>query len=228
MKKNKPKYTLLYVEDEILIREMFMTYLNDYFISIYVASNGDEAFELYLDKKPDIIITDIKMPKMNGLALASLIRKNDSTTPIIITTAHTTTEYFLHAVELKLIKYLVKPLEEEKLNEALELCFQQIEGETSSICNLTSEYSYDTLNHNLLLNQKKIIPLTSSQCKLLDLLIQHKDRIVSYDELEYYIWPNKAASNSGLRSLVYDLRKVIDKDLIQNISKTGYKIQLHE
>ena len=91
----KSKYSLLYVEDEVSIREMVLEYLEVFFSELYEASNGVEALKIYNDKKPDIIISDIEMPKMNGLKLASLIREKDITTPIIITTAYTSVEYLL-------------------------------------------------------------------------------------------------------------------------------------
>ncbi|NEW61700.1 response regulator [Sulfurovum sp. bin170] len=65
-----PKYTLLYVEDELRIRNMVVEYLQEHFSVIYEASDGEEALAIYYDKQPDIIITDIQMPKMNGLEFA--------------------------------------------------------------------------------------------------------------------------------------------------------------
>ena len=101
----KSKYSLLYVEDEPFVREMVVEYLEAFFSTIYEASNGVEALKIYDEKNPDVIITDIEMPKMNGLKFASLIRQKDMNTPIIITTAYTSVEYLLEATELSLIKY---------------------------------------------------------------------------------------------------------------------------
>jgi len=228
MLNNKLKYSLLYIEDESFIREMVVEYLSDYFVTIHEATNGKEALEIYTDKKPDIIITDIEMPQMNGLEFSTQIRKQDSSIPIIITTAYTNTEYLLHAIELRLIKYLIKPIEEEKLKEALAICFDQLEYKNPSLFSLTKSHQYDTLNHTLTFNKSEIISLTSSQSKFLDLLIKYKNRTVSYQELENYIWLEKGMSDSALRSLVHDLRKIIDKNIIKNVSKIGYKIQLYE
>ena len=224
---NKPKYSLLYIEDEATTREMVVAYLDEFFTDIYEATNGEEGLELYHEKKPDIIITDIEMPKMNGLKFASLVRKEDETTPLIITTAYTSVEYLLEATELNLIKYLVKPIEEERLEEALESCFEKIEARTPSVVSLTDKYRYDTFNHTLTFNGK-LVSLTSSQLQLLDLLIKNRDRAVTYREIENYIWYDKVMSDSALRSLVYDIRKLIGKDSIENVSKTGYRINLYE
>lgn len=223
----QPKYSLLYVEDEMQTRKIATSYFDEYFTQIFEANDGKEALEIYYEKKPDIIITDIKMPKMDGLTFCKEIRKADEKTPVIIVTAYPTTEYLLDAVSLNLVKYLVKPIQEDSLLEALELCFEKIEAQSPSVVKLTSKYLYDTFNHSLIY-EEKIIKLTTSQTMLLDILIKNRDQVVSYIEIENYIWYDKAMSKDALRCLVRDIRKIIDKGMITNISKLGYKIELYE
>jgi len=222
----RTKYTLLFVEDEAMIRRIAVAFLRPYFLEIYEAKDGLEAFELYKIHKPDMIITDIEMPNMDGLSLCKTIRSNDKSTPIIITTAYTTTEYLLEAVGLNLIKYVVKPIEEETLVEALNLCFEHIERENPSIVKISKTHSFDMLNHTLIEN-KEIVYLTESQYKLLSILIKNRGRIVSYEEIERYVWFDKSMSSDALRSLVRDVRKFIGKECIANISKYGYRIHLY-
>jgi CheY-like chemotaxis protein len=69
----KTNYNLLYVEDESFIRRIAVSYLRPYFAEVYQASDGVEALEIYKDKKPDMIITDIEMPNMDGLTLCKRI-----------------------------------------------------------------------------------------------------------------------------------------------------------
>jgi len=220
------KYTLLFVEDEAMIRRIAVRILRPYFIEIYEAKDGVEALELYYSHNPDIIITDIEMPNMDGLTLCKTIRAKDKTTPIIITTAYTTTEYLLEAVGLNLIKYVLKPIKEETLFEALNLCFEHIERENPSVVKISKKHSFDMLNHSLIENGK-IISLTDFQYKLLFILIKNRGRIVSYEEIERYIWFDKSMSSDALRSLVRDVRKFIGKESIANISKYGYRIHLY-
>jgi len=221
------KYSLLYIEDEIYIRTMVVEYLQQHFETIYQASNGKEALRVYEDKKPNMIITDIEMPQMNGLEFASQIRKTDDQTPIIILTAHSKTAYLLKAIELNLVKYLIKPLDEEELLEALENAFKKIESKNPSVFRLTEHHYYDTYNHTLVY-QDELIPLSSSQYQLLDILLDGKNRMVTYSEIEHSIWTQKAMSSSALRSLVHNTRLMIDKNIIKNVSKIGYKIKLYE
>ena len=224
--KNQDRYTILYVEDEAYVRKAAVMFLEDSFREIYEAEDGKEALEIYYEKKPDIIITDIEMPKMDGLEFCKKVREKDEKTPIIIMTAYSHTEYLLKATELNLVKYLIKPIEEESLNEALKSCFEKIESGNPSVVDLGNSYFYDTFNH-VLTHQKKIIRLTSSQTLLLDILIKNRGNVVSYIQLENSIWYDQGMSKDALRCLVRDIRKFTYKEIIENISKIGYKVNLN-
>ncbi|MDQ7047240.1 MAG: response regulator [Sulfurovum sp.] len=115
----------------------------------------NDLFDLYQSKKPDIIISDIKMPYLNGLDMAKKIRKEDKTTPIIITTAFTDTSYMLQAVELQLIKYIVKPITSIKLKEALSLLMEHLN--INNIIVLDKKKYYDSFNKCLMIEKKVII-----------------------------------------------------------------------
>lgn len=222
----KTKYTLLFVDDEVMIRRIVLSVLKPYFLEIHVAKDGEEALEMYHQQKPDIIITDIEMPKMDGLTLCQKVREEDRTTPIIISTAYTTTEYLLKAVSLNLVKYLPKPIEEEALFEALKLCFEHIEREKPSVIKINKTDSFDMLNQTLV-REEKVLSLTTHQHQLLFILLKNQNRIVSYEEIEQFIWFEKLMSSDALRSLVRDVRKLVGKETIKNISKYGYRIHLN-
>jgi len=223
---NTPKYTLLYVEDEAPIRMVTKMFLAPYFKEIFEAQDGLEAFQIYEEEQPDMIITDIEMPHLNGLELCRKIRQNDKETPIIITTAYTSVDYLLEAISLNLIKYLGKPLKEEEILEALKNSFELLESKHPSVIKLTNELYYDTLNQSLS-EEKSIITLSQYQSMLLDILIKNRDRIVSYSEIENEIWYDKVMTADSLRTLVRKTRKLVGKEVIENISKTGYKINLY-
>jgi len=219
------KYSLLYVEDDDCVRKAAVQFLQDQFSAIYEARNGIEALRLYRDKKPDIVITDIDMPGIDGLEFCKEIRKKDSETPIIIMTAYSHLDYLLKATEVNLIKYLIKPIEEESLSEALKACFKKIESHDMEIVGLGKNYYYDMLNNTLIKN-KKAIRLTASQALLLNTLINNRGQIVSYEQLENTIWYDSSMSKDALRCLVRDVRKITYKGIVENISKLGYRIQI--
>ncbi|MAD41803.1 MAG: DNA-binding response regulator, partial [Arcobacter sp.] len=100
---------ILYVEDDDIARENGVEYLENYFENIYEASDALTALKLYEKHQPDIIITDIQMPKLNGLEFVQRIRKTDSKTQVIVISAFSDKDYLLKAIELQLVKYLIKP-----------------------------------------------------------------------------------------------------------------------
>jgi len=215
---------ILYVEDEALIRQNAVEYLSRYCHKVYEAKDGIDGFTMYQKYKPDLIISDIKMPKLNGLDFASRIRVSDKSTPIILATAHTETEYLLKAVELQLIKYIVKPITSEKLEVALTLACDALDNSYIHSIQLNSHTNYDTLNQTLLIH-KQVIKLTYNEVLFFDFLVKNAQRAITYEEIESLIWAYEGMSMDALRSLVRGLRKKMDGDFIDNISGIGYRLK---
>jgi len=219
---NKLKsFTLLYVEDEVGIRNNIYEILECMFKDIYLATNGQEAFKLYEDKKPDLIITDIQMEKMTGLELIKKIRLRDSKTRVIITSAFTDLEYMLEATELHLVKYIVKPITEDKLTLALESFIKSFEG--SSIFNIIPSWVYDE-SQSLVTGPEEKYILTKKENIFFKLLLQ-KNRIITYLEIEDILWDeNQIMTQNALRLFIKNFRKKLPKNLLKNIQGTGYKL----
>jgi PAS domain S-box-containing protein len=107
--------TLLYVEDNHDAREMTSMILEDFFNNIIVAVDGEDGYQKYLDNEVDLIITDINMPKMNGLELCEKIRKVDNTISIVILSAHNEDNFFMESIQHGVNGYLLKPLDIDQL-----------------------------------------------------------------------------------------------------------------
>lgn len=214
---------ILYIDDEKFIRENAIEYLSFYSDNVYEACDGQDGLKKYEDIKPDIIITDIKMPKLNGLEMIKQIRKKDKTTKIIVATAFLETSYLIEAIELGLVKYLVKPIMEDTLLPILQKCTEDVIKE-QSIFTIVGGFQFDILNHSLFL-EKKQIPLTKKELLFLELLIKNSARAVKYDEFNSYVW-NGDMSEDALRSIVREIRRKTTKESIKNISGIGYQINL--
>ena len=107
---------VLYVEDEKDILRFASMVLEDYVDTIFCARNGREALEILEKEKIDLIITDILMPKMNGIELLREIRKNQlNDVAIIVATAHTETSYLLECIDLRVDGYILKPINVKEL-----------------------------------------------------------------------------------------------------------------
>jgi DNA-binding response OmpR family regulator len=217
--------TLLYVEDDDIIRQNAVEYLCESFKEVFQAVDGQEALKLYEAHKPDIIMSDIEMPRLNGLEMAKKIRKQDKTIPIIITTAFTDTEYMLQAIELQLIKYIVKPINTKKLSNALNLLMEHLN--MNNIVTLDKEKYYDSLNKCFMMHND-IVTLTKKELQLLDLLAKNHHRVVTYEEIETHIWYDDYMSMDALRALVRTLRKKLQGEYIENVSSFGYRLKVIE
>ena len=216
---------ILYVEDDEIARENGVEYLENFFEQIYEASDAIVALQLYEKYQPDIIITDIQMPKLNGLEFVKRIRQKDKKTQIIIITAFCDKDYLLKAIELQLVKYLVKPVKEKEFEEALFLCVNSLQEDNSNIVKLDVDSYFDSFNKNLVIKDE-IIKLRAKEILFLELLIKNKNRYVSYEEIENYVWSDSVMTKDALKTLVKNLKTKIPKDLILNLTNSGYKIDV--
>ncbi len=111
--------SVLFVDDDPNILDNVSKFLNRRFAKVYIARNGKEGIEAFEQYRPDIVITDIQMPFMNGLGLARLIKGINPETPVIITTAYTEIPYLMEAIEIGIDGYISKPILNETLYETL-------------------------------------------------------------------------------------------------------------
>jgi len=107
--------SILYTEDERVARESIAKILSRRVDKLYVAKNGEEALQLFLEHKPDLLLTDIQMPKMDGLKLVDNIKQINPNAKVIMMTAYTETDYMLKSIQLKVDAYIVKPVRKEIL-----------------------------------------------------------------------------------------------------------------
>lgn len=112
--------TVLFVEDEDLLRAIYERILDKFISKLYVACNGKEGLELYHEHKPDLIITDIMMPVMDGLEMVEKIREIDKNIRLVILSAYGEAEYFMDAIKIGVNSFLLKPVETEKLQSLVE------------------------------------------------------------------------------------------------------------
>jgi len=227
MKDLLQNFTILYVEDNEAVRKSAVEYLSRITAKVIEAKDGKEAINLWKKFKPDIIITDINMPRLNGLDMASYIRTEDKDVQIIVATAHSDTEYLLKAVELQLVKYIIKPITKEKLTQALVKSIELITDKSKFNLQLSKKCQYNAYE-KIILDDDKEIKLTKNELLFLDLLAHHHTRVVKYEEIENAIWAYEGMSQDAIRSLVRGLRKKVPQETIENISGIGYRLHIFD
>jgi len=217
---------ILYVEDEEDVRRNAVEYLKRITKEVLEAGDGKEAIKVWSEERPDVIITDISMPKLNGLDMARYIRSKDQDVQIIVATAYTDTDYLMQAVELNLVKYLVKPITKEKLMGALSQSVEKIQDESKFSLQLSETCHYNAYTQEITCKDQTI-KLTKNELLFMDLLAHHTDRTLTYEEIEDAIWPYEGMSSDAIRSLVRGLRKKLPDDAIENISGVGYRLKTY-
>jgi YesN/AraC family two-component response regulator len=114
--------TLLYVEDDISCAKSTIILLENFFKKVIYATDGKDGLEKFNENYIDLIITDIRMPKLNGLDMLEIINKLRSNIPAIITSAHDEIAYYEKAKKLNVKEYILKPISLNKiLNAILEI-----------------------------------------------------------------------------------------------------------
>ncbi|MDO9056113.1 MAG: response regulator [Sulfuricurvum sp.] len=215
---------VLYVEDDDVARENGIEYLENYFDHVHAASDAFRGLKLYREVHPEIIITDIQMPKLNGLEFIKQIRKENKETQIIVISAYSDTTYLLQAIELQLVKYLIKPVQESAFKEALRQCIESIHTKDSNIINLPDNTFFDMYNQTLICEGEVVI-LRTKELQMLNLLLKYKNRYVTYSEIEHHLWRESVMSSDALKTVMKNLKAKLPSNIISNLSGTGYKIE---
>jgi DNA-binding response OmpR family regulator len=214
-------YTVLYAEDDEGVRNNVSEMLSLLFNKVYVAKDGEQAYDLFLENAPDIVITDIKMPKMNGIELSREIRKTDKKIQILVISAHTEVDYMLDAIELSLMRYIVKPITETKLCEALKKFLDS--QESIGTVDLSDGWSYNSDKKVIMSDNEVEHELSKKESKLLELLLGKKS-ILTYGEIELELWPDETMSLNALRLLMKNFRKKLPPKYLKNVQSIGYKL----
>jgi len=229
MQDKKSRYKLLYVEDEDDVRKNYSEYLSRYFNTIYEAADAKQALKIYKEEEPNILIIDINLPQISGLEFLKTIRESDHTTKAIMLTANSDVETLLKATELKLTKYLVKPVSRSELKDALFLAVDEIENYTTKankIIKMKGTYYWDQENKKLLHQNEEYI-LTSKEIKLLTLLFSNLNKTFSVQDIIFELWyDSDTPKEDALKTLIKGLRKKLPQGSIKNIFGVGYKVEV--
>lgn len=219
-------FSVLYIEDEDGIRNNIKEILDHLFKETITAKNASDGYIKYVQNKPDLIITDIRMPPgETGIDLVKKIRESDSKTRIIITSAHTDLEYMLKAAELHLVKYIIKPITQEKLMDALEAFIKT--HDDNKIYTLNEEWYFD-YSKSIISNKEETHNLTKKENMFLKLLIT-KNRIITYEEMENQIWDEDSVmTQNAMRLFIKNFRKKLPEKCLKNVQGTGYRLVLGE
>jgi len=111
----KSEISVLFVDDEKILRTVYGKLIGDRVENVYLAENGQQGLEIYQKYIPELVITDIKMPLMNGLDMTVMIKKLNPQARVILLSAYSESHYFIRAIDIGVKVFLLKPVENQKL-----------------------------------------------------------------------------------------------------------------
>ncbi len=208
--------TVLFVEDEDKIRTSMGSAMEGIFAKVILAGNGDEGLKKFKKFNPDVIVTDISMPIMDGLDISK-------DTPIVILSAFSEKEKLLKAIEIGIDKYIIKPIDMEELFEAISVLAQD-KISTTNIVEIGGGYSFNKTKRVLVRNQEEIA-LTKKELAFISILVKRLGTLVLHEEIKNSVWVGEKVSDAAIRTFIKRIRDKVGANLIKNIPGLGYKIE---
>lgn len=197
-------YALLYVEDNRGLNAQATTLFKKFFDTVISAYDGEEGLELFKKHRPQIVITDISMPKMDGLMMAEAIHGIDPETIIIITTAYDEQELLHKSIRIGVFDYLVKPLKIDSLIDTFSRCSQVLTDAFHRKifnANLHAVFNYQN-NLVLLLHERNVVIANQPTLDFFgvatiealrkrfqsfgEILLEHKSFVYDHDGMQWF------------------------------------------
>jgi DNA-binding response OmpR family regulator len=225
----KCNYSILYIEDDNAVRENYVRYLERFYENVYEAADAEEAALIYKNKKPNILIIDIQLPGKSGLDFLREVREYDHSVKAIMLTAMSDVETLVNATELKLTKYLVKPIARDELKDALDVAVKEMVDYTTYANRIIhiKESLYWDQDKEKLIHEGKEIFLTRKERELLSLLFANLNVVVKSEDIIFELWYDyDNAKIASLKTLVKTLRKKLPHNFIKNVFGIGYTIEI--
>ncbi|EAK6246721.1 butyrate response regulator transcription factor BumR [Campylobacter jejuni] len=217
---------ILVVEDEIKTRESLINVLSERFSKVIGAQNGDEGLKKFKKFKPDLVITDIAMPIMDGLDMAREIKEISDDVPIVVLSAYSEKERLLCSIDIGIDKYLIKPVDIEELFKVLD-CLVGEKIEANMLVKISEEYQFNKTKRTLIHNGKEIV-LTKKELAFISLLLKQPGVLVLHEDIKKNVWIGEHVSDTAVRTFIKRVRDKVGEDFIKNVPSLGYKININK
>ena len=221
---------ILVVDDERQITRMLRASLGSSGYAVIVANNGLEGFERFEAEHPDLIITDLAMPEMNGLELTEAVRRQ-AMTPIIVLSVRATDGMKISALDKGADDYLTKPFSMPELLARVRAQLRRnAEPEPEEPRLEVGHFALDAAAHSVTLAGAEL-HLTPKEFDLMALLLRNPHRVMTHKVLLRSIWgPAGEDQPEYLRVLVGQLRKKLERGgegsrYIENEPWVGYRLR---
>ncbi|MBW1412062.1 CheY-P-specific phosphatase CheX, partial [Campylobacter jejuni] len=190
------------------------------------AQNGDEGLKKFKKFKPDLVITDIAMPIMDGLGMAREIKEISDDVPIVVLSAYSEKERLLRSIDIGIDKYLIKPVDIEELFKVLDyLIGEKIEA--NMLVKISEEYQFNKTKRTLIYSGGEIV-LTKKELAFISLLLKQPGALVLHEDIKKNVWIGEHVSDTAVRTFIKRVRDKVGEDFIKNVPSLGYKININK
>lgn len=205
---------ILVIEDEERVAQLIKQGLEEQFYEVTIAYDGELGKKLALKNGFDLIITDIILPKVNGLDLCKEIRNVLPDTPIIMLTALGTTDDKVEGFDAGADDYLVKPFDLRELHVRIRALLKRNNGKSNSQGFILKYADLELNMHTKIVKRSnKEISLTPKELKLLAYMMQNPERVLPRTEIAENVWETTFDTGTNFIDVYINyLRKKIDKD----------------
>jgi two-component system copper resistance phosphate regulon response regulator CusR len=217
---------LLVVEDEIKTANSLKKGLEEKGYEVLVANEGATALALTSKIKFDLIVTDIVMPKLNGLEFCKKLRENNNNTPVIMLTALGLTADKVKGFDTGSDDYLVKPFDFEELLARIKVQLNRNNGREEIKALQYADVEINTITKEVF-RDGNMISLTAKEYALLEYFMRNAERVISKEDIAEKVWDlNFDTGTNIIEVYISYLRNKIDKDfpvkLIHTKKGMGY------
>jgi heavy metal response regulator len=219
---------LLVVEDETKVASFIKRGLEEESYAVDVAVDGEEAVAMADAYEYDLIVLDIMLPKMDGLAVLSYIRKKSKSVPVILLTAKDMTEDKVKGLDMGADDYVTKPFAFDELLARIRALLRRGKAE-ESLKLIIDDLVLDPVSHKVT-RQGKEIPLTTKEYSLLEYFMRNPGRILTRTMISEHVWSIKFDTFTNVIDVYINyLRNKIDKDhpkkLLHTVRGVGYMLK---
>lgn len=222
---------VLLVEDEQTLAMIIKDTLEGQGFRIRLAKNGEEGLQCFFHEKPDVLVADVMMPRMDGFEMVRRIRRSDAVTPVLFLTARSAVNDVVEGFELGANDYLKKPFGMQELIVRIKALAGRVLSPTqpphAQALFEIGDYVF-TPRTQQLLHQGTTAELSHRESEILRRLCEHQDQVVDMRDILLDLWGDDSFFNQrSLHVFITKLRHKLNRDKrvrIVNVRGIGYKL----
>ncbi len=195
----------LVVDDDRVLADVLSFTLRREGFQVIVAHDGVTALECWSDERPDLIILDVNLPKLDGFAVCRRIRE-EADTPILLLTVRGEEDDIVHGLELGADDYVTKPFSPRQLVARAQALLRRAGRSTPPAARKAGDLALDPSRRELSIGDGEPVSLTPLENRLLDYLVLNAGHVVSGEAIIYQVWGAEGGDRDMLRQLVHRLR----------------------